>query len=66
VQAFAQGNIINERLLSAFERELSTSWVELDSMGRERRVTRLDDFTSQVGACACRMGAPPPALCKRF
>ena len=48
VQAFAQGNIINEQLLGAFERELSTDWVELDSSGRERRVSRLDDFTSQA------------------
>ncbi|KAL4427968.1 hypothetical protein ABPG75_002057 [Micractinium tetrahymenae] len=46
--AFAQGNIINEQLLSAFERELSASWLEIDSSGRERRVSRLDDFTSQA------------------
>ena len=49
-QAFALGNIIHEQLLSAYERELSASWVELDSSGRERRVSRLDDFTSQVGS----------------
>lgn len=46
--AFAQGNIINEQLLSAFERELSSSWLEVDSSGRERRISRLDDFTSQA------------------
>ena len=49
LQAFAQGNIIHEDLLNAFERELSASWVELDSAGRETRRNRLDDFTSQVG-----------------
>ncbi|KAI7837274.1 hypothetical protein COHA_008888 [Chlorella ohadii] len=46
--AFAQGNIIHEDLLNAFERELSASWVELDSAGRETRRNRLDDFTSQA------------------
>lgn len=46
--AFAQGNIIHEALLCAYERELATSWVELDGRGRERRVSRLDDFTSQA------------------
>ena len=56
--AFAQGNIINERLLSAYERELASSWVELDGAGRERRVSRLDDFTSQArrAAAAGRWG----------
>lgn len=47
-QAFAQGIIIHEQLLSAYERELSATWLEIDSSGRERRVSRLDDFTSQV------------------
>ncbi len=59
-QAFAQGNIIHEDLLNAFERELSASWVELDSAGRETRRNRLDDFTSQVwgyGGGKRRVGA---------
>ena len=55
-QAFAQGNIIHEQLLGAYERELSATWLEIDSSGRERRVSRLDDFTSQVrgGAAGAR------------
>lgn len=59
LQAFAQGNIINEQLLSAFERELSASWLEIDSSGRERRISRLDDFTSQVCAAAPACHAAP-------
>lgn len=60
LQAFAQGNIINEQLLSAFERELSASWLEIDSSGRERRISRLDDFTSQVGARRRSLPCTPP------
>ena len=48
-QAYAQGNIIDEQLLGAFEREISASWVAIDGAGRERWVSRLDDFTGQVG-----------------